>query len=307
MIALATLLVLSGCSGGADSGTPTTGATPTPTTGATPTATPGTTPSVSASSEQVPPGVTANGIENSTALVSAHRRTLVETGFVAVIQRTSRIERGGRTRQFRSVRRHSTESGLSRFYLQARSQTPRGTVETASWGNESVLLLRTRQRNRTRYSSKPRQSFNATEVLTASNIVRRAARMGTYTVSRTEQRNGTTMVRLDATAFAGAADIRPLRGANVTSFEATMMVDSRGVVRALAVRINASTARGKIQLYTAYRITKQGDVRVPRPSWLAEAMRNDTATSPTDQRSRHSGSLTGSTSGGLRRRPSVAP
>lgn len=275
-VVLAAVTVLAGCAGGLGPG-------PSTADGQSPNGTDGNPVDVSAA--DLPPGVSESGVDDPARLLSAHRQGLVTTGFVAEIRRVASLRGGARSQSIRTAQRVAAERDMQRYFLQAAQQTGQGTIETASWGNESLLLLRSARNNRTQYQRQPPESFNATEAVTLSTTIQQFLRLGTFETTDVRQQNGTTVVRMDSTGYTSAGAIPQLQGANITSFDAAMTVDTAGVIQALDVQLNATTSQGQVSLSTSYRLTQRSNVSIGKPDWFQDALDNASASQPSQNAS----------------------
>ncbi|SEW29813.1 hypothetical protein [Halobacterium jilantaiense] len=222
-VAVAALLVTAGCSG-AD------GPATTATTDATePTATPATT---TVGPPEYPAGVSADGIENVSALVDAHRAHVVEHGAVL----DSVTDTSG-TVGNRSVAVEASETAVlspNATYFSWTldgSRTVNGTSETtldeSFWANDSVLVSRVATTGNVTIRTRNRTGISDDVVVNAGvkdRVLEAALSNANYTVSGTEYVDGRWRTTLESVndTYSGQ---RPL-----VEFDATIVVASSGRV-----------------------------------------------------------------------------
>ncbi|MFB6123085.1 MAG: hypothetical protein ABEJ78_06475 [Haloferacaceae archaeon] len=243
-LAVAALLLLAGCGGGAAPST----ATPAPT---------AETPSAPGPADVA--GVNDTAVDAS-ALVEGHRAALTNRSLtldvVAVdndtrTTLTERVESGGRPLLVRSA-----SGNRSRTTYVANGTT----YERLTRGNESSY----RSANRTGASAYPAS-------YTGSRIVWQYMSTATYRPNGTTVENGTGLLALSATA----ADLNEsaLAAANVTvdTFRSTAYVDDAGVVRKFTYRVEGTRDGVPFSQTLRVRVTDVGSTDVPRPDWLDRA------------------------------------
>lgn len=290
---LAVAVVLGGCVGATAHGLD---ATTAETATATTTAADGTTADATAEPVegrvQLPPGVSEDGISNATALLTAHLATLAETSYV--FESRSNYSVGGISAT--SEQSGTVAKGFFPHVSHGNATLRRGnrTVEADvnQWANESVTLVRYRTENRTRYqkrfhendeqrSLEPRLGSpfpNHSEVessVTGTALIAAALRTGNFTVETVETVDGRTVTTLRAREVNRSGD---LGTANVTRYDARLVVDERGVVLDTNFSL-AFESRFSGQNAMAYRfeVVRIGPVVVSRPAWSDEALATTSA------------------------------
>lgn len=280
-LALAVLILLSGCGGlpgGGSTATPstatapetptsestptttttptttdttTTESTPTATTTATTTTTTTATPTDESVTDDFAAGVSSSGIENVTALLDAHRQTLLSEGFAV----TSNITQPGRNA---TLSARYTPNG-TRVHLTRVTSIGSTPSTTTAWLNDTVELIRTSQGNETRYRY---MSVQAPESYVASTTGMRTLEQllvdGNYSVVRT---NDTRAVFV-ATAFDNATRN------DFTAERVRLAVSSDGYIRSANVTGHVST---NASITMQYNVTRVGVTSLDRPVWTETA------------------------------------
>lgn len=302
---LVTVLVVAGCVGGAGNGVSlqettaaeeptaagtTAGATADGTTGAE---------TVTPSAETLPPGVSEDGVENASELLRAHVTALGGTGYAFAI-----VANGSTTRGDRTVRSNSTTNGTvaanaSGFLVHSRSDRVRGNDSTSSaadvWANESAVLYRIQEENRTRYQRLNRSTGFATATdygsqFSGATLIRSALQTGDFTVESVDRGENGTLTTLVATEYVRSGGDRDgnattgaaatatttaggatMDGLNVTDYDVRMVVDDEGRVHELDMSIAVEGDRTSETVDYHYELTRLGGVTVPRPDWTADA------------------------------------
>lgn len=251
-LALATLLVLSGC-GALGGSTPT--ATPTPTPGAT---------------ADAVPGVSDGRLTDAGALLSAHETALVETGFESDfrINATERFQ----GEVFDASRRQRTiaEPGGDEYVFRTTQATG---VRFDTWGNGSVSVTRGQsgETTRTRVGRPTR-----TEVLTNRAGLRSFLTATGFEVDGVEERDGRTLVTLVSAGVpdpAASPGVVPDNATDLRDYEVRVVVDTSG--RVLSFEATAGyTLEGETgSMAVSYAVVRLDRPAVDRPDWAAEALR----------------------------------
>lgn len=280
---LVALVALAGCTGVTDQTTTATTAEPTtpPTTdvdaASTTTDAPTTTGTpLDPASADLPPGVTAAGVENASQLLAAHRDALAASGFRFRLEANTSFGAGEVSHR---TGNGTVSEGLAPLRLQSRTRrSADGQTlqrETDTWANESVALTRYHTDARTRYAQRSvvngttgtdatsARTVSLARLATQSHIVQLALRAGEYEVAGVEIRDGTTLTTLRATAVSGQSSVE-----NVSEYESTLVVDERGRVH----RLDMTLLGDSTHLRYDFELTYFGDVTVEYPSWTERAL-----------------------------------
>jgi len=243
-----------------------------------------------ASSADLPPGVSADGVENASALLAAHRAALAETGYVYRVRyAVSAGESFAQQGTARSVvaKNHAPIRVRSVSDTQSDDRTRR--VRTDVWANESVALYEYRTRNRTRYdksnaSLSPdeterfarRPTLDVVAQASLSNLVELALLSGEYEVAGTESVDGATLTTLRATEPNGSVPGL----ANASTYDGTLVVDDRGRVR----EMNLTAVGDRTSVRYEFALAKLGAVVVEYPAWADRALATVVAEVDVDSR-----------------------
>ncbi|WP_135805732.1 hypothetical protein [Halorussus marinus] len=265
--AVLALVVLAGCAGSAAQ-TATTAAEGEPTE---------TTARSDASSADLPPGVSPDGVSNASALVAAHRAALAETGYTYRV-RTAGSADGSFDQQGTARAAVGTNHAPIRLRSVTDVQSDDGTrrIRSDIWANESVALYEYRTRNRTVYDKSNASlspdgepvvgstAFDVTEQASLARLVETALRAGEFEVADVGSTDGSTLTTLRATA--------PNRSStafgNVSTYDATVVADERGRIHRLDVTVETDRTGFRYE----FTLETLGGVVVEYPAWADRAL-----------------------------------
>lgn len=248
-VAIALLLVLSGCSaltGG----------------GGTPTADPG------LSSDDAPPGVSAEGetLENASALLEAHTAALVETGFRYELRTNATVVQRGEMRQVRRQQVARVAPGVSQYNYTTVNPASRFDV----WGNQSVQAAKVQFGDRVQYRRGEPASGTA---LTGQNVFDRYLSSGEWTVTNVTEREGsTTLVALTSNTAPTEAGAVPQNATDVRDYEAQIVVDEDGRIYQFEASGTYTIDGEAGSFHIRYVLRSLEDPGVTRPEWVPEAL-----------------------------------
>ena len=283
-IALSVLLVLAGCSGGgtdtpSDEPTDSTVAQPISTTGATPDSTETATPtrtgtSIPLSEVSYPPGTSADGISNTTALITAHNDALTGLDFTGQYNGTTwegTANRSGRYTENVTVRVDADEQRIltSLVEFSNRQESPQRR-ESAGYNNGTTTVSRLVQNDETEYRVRDAQPFD--QSVQFGSDLREVFRIGSYEPVAAVERDDRTLVRYELTAV-NQSQI-PENG-TVDIAEGTVIVDERGLVHEASVRVRVTATEDGVTGTIERRVTfslSTGEVTVERPPWVDTAI-----------------------------------
>ncbi|WP_137283705.1 hypothetical protein [Halorussus salinisoli] len=289
-------------------------------------------------STQYPPGVTAEGVTNVSALVAAHQGTLSQTGFEYTFsenisyfalpngtsfgnettvgtetavgtETTAEAETAVGTEPvpeiqttvgngsiagngsfwdgyfFNNTTTVITENGTVARGLAPSLVVAEGYVEyddyreayrDETWANETVVLSRTEFPNQFLLSrtdlvenggenpfNLTRSDLNAT--LTKADIVNYTLHTGQFEVAETEQTENGSLFTLEADEYDGS-DVLYVEPENVSTYDATLVVDEKGRVHHLSFDFEGSDYE-RVSLHYEFELTHVGPVNVTRPPW----------------------------------------
>lgn len=263
VLVLAAALALAGCGG--SGGTTTTAANATDATVTDGTATTTTGPNQNV---EYPTGVTADGLQNRTALFAADWTALNESGFVAdawINQSVSGQQDAGGA----GYRRASVEPGGGNATLQIRRRSASRDVSTDVWQNTSFGLTRIVETapdgaSATQYRRRDGAERFRTNPVTSGGPASLVA-LGAYDDVSVEGSGADTRITLTADGVneTRASGLR----FNVTGYTGEMVVDRTGRIRAIDVRLETS-GRQAVTYTVDYDLRETGGVAVDRPAWF---------------------------------------
>ncbi len=235
----------------------------------------------------LPPGVSESGVDNASTLVAAHEEALSATGYEFTFRQNYSVETDENQTlppalaDTSAVQNGTVAAGLAPFrvHTETERETPNRTVASTVdyWGNESEVAVRAIQENRTQYQTFQRDS-NATgedalgqpsfdAVVTKSRILEGVLQSGEFEVAGTEEVDGRTLVTLEATEYSGTLGVAP---ENVTAYNATVVVDERGLVHEFEFALASTTRSIPVELQYGFEVTER-EVDVGQPPWVSEA------------------------------------
>lgn len=233
-VALALLVLLSGCTMPAEQPSP----TPSESVDGEPTASP---PTATGSADAAsPPGVTHSTLGNATALLTAHADALRETGYRLDVIRTE------------TQTTYAAEANYTAYRV-----VPGPTnTNPAVWANESVAVARETRGNETVYHRPPRL-WPGPARMTGSEALRTLFAAGEYAVNGTAPCGDRTCTVLRAEG-----------SDRFENFSARALVHESGVVHQFHASYVADGERREFHLVLAAR----GNVSVSRPPWVDTAL-----------------------------------
>ncbi|MUV61712.1 hypothetical protein [Halobacterium sp. CBA1126] len=187
-----------------------------------------------------PPGVTADGVSNATALVDAHREHVVAHGAVVRSNSTTAIRIAGEVRAVETTATARATPDLTRIHVVSRGVRVSGNETTAGrfevYANETTVLRRMQYGNETSVRAESRDGGAplVVERVVQAQHLRGALDSLEFAVVDTERRDDRTVTTLsaDETTLSGDA---PSRNA------ATLEVAASGRVLSLSVTRDRNT------------------------------------------------------------------
>ncbi|MFT4963838.1 MAG: hypothetical protein ACI9PP_001115 [Halobacteriales archaeon] len=300
-VAVVALLVLAGCGGTSGptdataetTGTPTDvqtpqtttpgGATltprttakpsPTPTAEPTPTMTavPTTTTTSAVAEANLPPGVSENGVENATALVEAHRVSVVDRGAVTALETELNGTINGQNITVSANETARLTPGATELRWTVLATTTRGNVTTQLneryYANESTLLSRVKNDGNVTTRALNRSAIWNRVVIgaaTKTRLVNTTLSNANYTIADVTEQDGrtlTTIVAVNGT-YSG-------QQSTIVKYNATMTVTESG--RILSFTRSWTAERGNSSNHYQETITWSNAESVERPDWPDDA------------------------------------
>ncbi|WP_158055335.1 DUF7537 family lipoprotein [Halorussus halophilus] len=257
-VAVAVLLVVAGCSGTSDQ-------SPDATTTATTVGeiNPTTTAQESDASQMaLPAGVTANGLENASALVTAHNRSLADRSYRFAFESNS-SEYSSRIRAARGLDATLLVANSANTTTRSWTQGSRTSMVQTADGERGYRLVQGE------YESA--LGFDTYADLTRAVLVT-YLRVGEYETTDVVTRDGTKLVELTATGINRSA-VDQLAGeesnVSVDAFEARVLVDSDGVVHEFEATVTETVDAESRTNEVGYDLSDLGSASVERPDWAS--------------------------------------
>ena len=268
VLALTTVLLLSGCSflGTAPSG-PGVG-TPAPTTtAAPPTATPTTTAAGTATALPLPDGYGPSGVENISVALRQHRTALVDAGSFTVNYQATLLTGDGRS-AVSSVR--STNVTQRRGY--EATNVSNGPVRER-FVTDGTAYVRTDPVDGDTFYDRSTNAVYDPRSYTATELLRPALENVTYKNAERLRRSNRTFFRYRVSEV---ENLQSLLGsgvdpANVTSFDAALVVAADGSVQRVGYQATVDRGAEEFTVQVRIDLVQQGGVVLGDPRWLDEA------------------------------------
>ncbi|NEU55366.1 hypothetical protein [Halorussus sp. MSC15.2] len=213
-----------------------------------------------------PAGVSDDGT-NVTALANAHESALENSSLTLSIDSTVNSSAGNRSvvldAAVGSARDNVLVNGSASGRQMSVYLTPEKRYTRIATGDNSEAAYQVTNRSQ--------EAMRLVPSYSGSGYLDQFAGMANFTPTGVRTVNGTTLLVLQADGSNATATDR----ANVSEFDATILVDERGVVH--SVTVEATSSRNGQEFRTTYSMTISdvGETTVAEPAWLDEA-RNQT-------------------------------
>lgn len=260
-VALAVLLVVAGCSGTSDQRPETTTAPTTVGELNTTATTTSASESADVSQMALPSGVTANGLENASTLVTTHNQSLANRTYRLVLESNA-------SEYDTSIR---ATRGPDATLLVADS----ASLATQMWTEGSRTSMAQTSDGETSYRFMQGEFSSQLDFDTYANfsqsILATYLRVGEYETTNVVTRDGTKLVELTASGV-NQSMVERMAGTNsnvsVESFEARALVDSEGIVREFEATV-VETVDGERQTNAVrYELSDLESASVEQPEWV---------------------------------------
>lgn len=255
-VLLASLLVLAGCSGVSQLSSPD-----------------------EPTEDELPPGVSQNGVENASALVSAHTAALNESGYayrlglqgtvnVTVDNETSTQYETNLTQTVRA------EDGGRPAFVTAEVQSVQSeqnqSQAVAYWWNDTTTLARVSAGGGTQYAAFDQRPDQGQLYAPDEQYLQQVVGSSNFSVSGVDRSGEETLITLTATEANASMQ-------GVTSYNATLVVDSEGRIHSATQHAVVESAQGTQTVDLRYELTETSVSTVDQPEWADEALGNRTA------------------------------
>lgn len=210
------------------------------------------------------PGVTAEGITNETALLSAHVDALGDQRYESDVAINGTIIRDGQPVEFSRHQQVLVEAGYSPYQYRVTETAGSSAVQFDVWANESAQFVRIQSGGNTQYQrSQPQSPASLASASFIDTFVD-----DSYTVESTEEQDGHTYTTLTSnTAPANVTSL--IQGAsNVSTFEGTIIVTEDGRVHAMSITMDYMLNGSKETMEVKYQLIQDG-APVEKPSWVS--------------------------------------
>jgi len=261
-LAVALLLLLSGCSSGVpvnDTSSPTVTRTTTDVT----------------DGFNYPRGINESGV-NASLVAKNHEEALSRTNFTlrsSTEANTSNGQRAGRLVL-------TADTGLAPVHLKHTVKHENKTTNT--YATEETVYVRTGTGQEAAYSMYERSDSPISvfpESYAATWFVRTHLRSAEFTPKRVVNRSGVPAVVLSASL----ADVNERDGKNVTSFNATVIVDRHGIVRLMSVTTTLVEGGETVTYSEQFVVTDLNSTTVAEPDWVDTARARNTESRSTSK------------------------
>lgn len=262
LLATALLAVSAGCSGlpgldGAGKGT----VTPAPVPSAEPT---------TAATARLAPGLSPDGIENASALASAHARVLAEQSYTVVLANTVRYANGTLRTRTRTKLELAADRERYRYAVDAvdhRAAMAPSVTRVQFWGARNRVVRRVRTDATVCYFSNVgsrHEPVPRPDVEPAGRAaIERLFAVTDPTVTSSTRQNGRALYRLQWTGTANPGVAGPRRLVALSA-----VVDARGFVNWYEATYQLTRDRTTVTIVREIRFTDVGDTVIRRPEWV---------------------------------------
>lgn len=215
-----------------------------------------------------PPGVDATGVQNASALLAAHHRSLLESGYVVATEYTYRTSESARN--FTYERRIAATPGLDRVLVhRSRRDRTVGRSVIELWANETTAVGRFDEAG-DRPTVRPVRRVDDVSRRTGTDGVARLLADGEFDLVAVTTGDGRTLYTLRGTGYES-----PTGSTANASFAAQVVVTGTGRIRSASatltrVDVEDGHRRTTLEVFT-YHVTRTGVETIRPPDWVDEA------------------------------------
>lgn len=216
-----------------------------------------------------PAGVSDNGT-NVTALASTHESQLQNESFA--LGMASTVNASGTNQSVELDADVGADRDRIRVNGSAVGQqvsvyvTEEKRYTRFSTGNDSEAKYQVAERT-------PESSQMIPSSYTGRSYLDRFAGSANFTPSGVRTVDGTTLIVLEA----DGGNVTQSQQANVTDYDATMLVDQQGVVRSVSVEVSATRDGRQVRTQFSMNVSDVGETTAHEPAWLDEARNSSNA------------------------------
>lgn len=219
--------------------------------------------------DELPPGVTGDGVEDADALAAAHAETLTAEPFDAELTLDASFENAGGTENI-TIAQRSRMSDDGSFRFEVDEDAPGGTVTQTGWSNGTVGVTKVDRGEETRYLRF--DPDGAEGHLTDERTLYAYLASGDYEPTSATESDGRTLVTLTADEYVDTGEFG-VPEANVSAFEATAVVDLDGRIHSLELSMTYVDQSGtETTIDVTYDSDRRDSVTVERPDWVEDAL-----------------------------------
>lgn len=230
----------------------------------------------------IAPGVTTNGVQNTTAFGQAHDRQLRERSATLAVTITTRYQNGSLRGRSRAVSRlEPPETSLRDVVLQGTATTA-GTITETTWSNDTVRVFRWKRANGSTeyevqsgdiyYKLPPGHLLASTFGDRSVQVVdrRRGADNETRVILRTDDPSMSRYFSRDEAVRNASMRVTVTESGLVRS--ATVRYEQRGGVWAVGPGEEQPRTDEFVEVTWHLELSDHGTTTVARPSWVDEAL-----------------------------------
>jgi len=218
--------------------------------------------------DDLPDGITSDGVQNATAAALDHRESLSDRSFTIRLQGTRTTGEGDNELGLEQTIRSDGDGTVA--VRSEQSGTQSFTVST--WTNGSVAVQRNQRGDRTDY--RRIQPSTVSDGATAWVTIRQVLAAGQFEPTEVKNEDGQQLVVLSTEEpTENAADAFGVE--SVAAMSGTVTVGADGVVHSMDVQFTFTNSRGQqVTQELRHEVTDVDATTVDRPGWVQEALSN---------------------------------
>ncbi|WP_338727638.1 hypothetical protein [Haladaptatus sp. DJG-WS-42] len=210
------------------------------------------------------PGVTADGITNETALLSAHVDALGEQSYESDVVINGTIIREEQSIEFSRHQQVLVSEGYSSYQYRVTETAGSSTAQFDVWANESAQFIRVQSGGNTQYQrSQPQPPASLASASFIDTFVD-----DSYTVESTEEEDGHTYTTLTTNTAPDNVTSLIQGASDVSHFEGTIIITEDGRVHAMSITMDYMLNGSEETLEVEYQLIQNG-AQVEKPSWVS--------------------------------------
>ncbi|MEF8830398.1 MAG: hypothetical protein V5A23_02540 [Halobacteriales archaeon] len=255
-VAVALLVLLAGCGGTAEPTADSPAETTSPDG-------PSPTPTVGLDDVKLPTGVSESGVTDADALVSAHADALSGESATVAMDFRLEVNGSGQNVSFRGKVTPDADAG----WIQVTLQDGVGTYYTEA----GTTYQRVESGGETTYGTTDEVSAIPAEPRFGADArIGDAVRAANWTATGVVERNGTRLIRMEAT-HVSVPDSVDVANASAVESSGVLLVDTEGVVHHVSVHTRVTADEKTVVYEIEVTVTDVGATTIQRPDWVDEA------------------------------------